>query len=64
MFFNDEDDPKSAEIEVMIAEKRSRSKGLAKEALLLLSKYSIETLGMKKFVAKVKYSFWHFKSWK
>ncbi|KAG2499865.1 hypothetical protein HYH03_002156 [Edaphochlamys debaryana] len=43
----------AAEIEVMVAEKASRGKGIAKEALRLLMAYAHKELGVKRFVAKI-----------
>ncbi|KAI3438398.1 hypothetical protein D9Q98_000830 [Chlorella vulgaris] len=51
-FLNDHDEPHTAEIEVMVAEPRSRCKGMAKEALTLFMAYAT-TLGVNKFRAKV-----------
>jgi len=53
LFFNDEDDQYAAEIEVMIAEPKSRGKGLSKESLLLLMSYAAAELNASKFVAKI-----------
>ena len=39
LFFNSEDDPTSAEIEIMIAEPECRGKGLGKEALMAMMRY-------------------------
>ena len=44
LYWNDHDDPNTAEIEVMVAEKQSRRKGLAREALLLFMTYAIAHL--------------------
>eukprot|EP00924_Labyrinthula_sp_SR-Ha-C_P001126 augustus_masked-scaffold_7-processed-gene-14.52-mRNA-1 protein AED:0.35 eAED:0.35 QI:0/-1/0/1/-1/1/1/0/172 len=41
------------EVEVMIAEKTARRKGIAIEAVTLILKYAKETLGTRKVVAKV-----------
>lgn len=54
LFFNDQDDDRNAEIEVMIAETGHRGKGKGKEALLFMLRYGVETLDVKKFVAKIK----------
>ncbi|PNH12418.1 N-acetyltransferase 9-like protein [Tetrabaena socialis] len=43
----------AAEVEVMIAAKDSRGKGLAKEALRLLMAYASRELGVKRYVAKI-----------
>ena len=44
LFWNDHDDGGAAEIEVMVAEPRSRRKGLATEALNLLMSYAVTNL--------------------
>ena len=44
LFWNDHDDAHAAEIEVMVAETRSRRKGLACEALRLLMAYAATQL--------------------
>lgn len=54
LFFNvDEDDKFCAEIEIMIAEKKSRNKGLAKESLLMLMHYAFQKLKCTRFIAKI-----------
>ena len=53
LYFNDSDEPKHGEIEIMIAEKNSLRKGLATEALLLMMKYAIQELTTERFVAKI-----------
>lgn len=40
LFWNDHDDENTAEIEIMIAEERSRRKGIATEALTLFMAYA------------------------
>lgn len=52
LFFNDEA-PSTAEIEVMIAEQKSRRKGLAAEALSIMMSYAHRHLGVTVFRAKV-----------
>ncbi len=37
IFFNNDENPKEGEIEIMIAEQRSRQKGIAKDALQYIS---------------------------
>ena len=44
LYFNDPDEPKHGEMEIMIAEKNSLRKGLATEAVLLMMKYAIQEL--------------------
>jgi tubulin N-terminal N-acetyltransferase len=51
LYFNDAEDERVAEIEVMIAEERSRRKGLATEALLTLMAYAVDRLSVRRFVA-------------
>lgn len=43
-----------AEIEVMVAEEKSRRKGLARESLLILMYYAMENLGVHTFIAKIR----------
>ncbi|XP_035222608.1 N-acetyltransferase 9-like protein isoform X2 [Stegodyphus dumicola] len=54
LYFNDQEDPRAAEIEVMIADPIHRSKGKGKEALLFMLRYGVDTLKVTKFVAKIK----------
>eukprot|EP00933_Yihiella_yeosuensis_P028353 TRINITY_DN22163_c1_g1_i1.p1 TRINITY_DN22163_c1_g1~~TRINITY_DN22163_c1_g1_i1.p1 ORF type:complete len:224 (+),score=45.32 TRINITY_DN22163_c1_g1_i1:66-737(+) len=44
----------AGEIEVMIADKASRRKGIAREALRLLAGFCVQKLGTRRFVAKIK----------
>lgn len=53
LFLNDHDDRHAAEIEVMIANPRSRRKGLAYEALILFMLYAIANLDINRFIAKI-----------
>ncbi|CAG8498706.1 14365_t:CDS:2 [Funneliformis caledonium] len=53
LFFNDNDDPNVAEIEIMIAEQSYRRLGLAKNALLLMFHYAINELNVTRFLAKI-----------
>ncbi|PIN17528.1 putative phosphoglucosamine acetyltransferase [Handroanthus impetiginosus] len=53
IFMNDMDDPRMAEVEIMIAEQRSRGKGLAKESVLLMMAFAIENFGIHVFHAKI-----------
>lgn len=53
IFMNDSDDPQIAEVEIMIAEPKSRGKGLAKESILVMMAFAVENLGIHKFRAKI-----------
>ncbi|KAL1319571.1 hypothetical protein HN51_071826 [Arachis hypogaea] len=53
IFMNDLDNPHMAEIEVMIAEPKSRGKGLGKESVLIMMAFSIESLGINVFRVKI-----------
>jgi RimJ/RimL family protein N-acetyltransferase len=53
LFFNDHDDHRIAEIEVMVAEPSSRGKGIASEALRIFMAYGANQLGVTKFRAKI-----------
>lgn len=53
IYMNDLDDSQMAEIEIMIAETKSRGKGLGKEAILMMMAFAIETLGIHMFRAKI-----------
>ncbi|MED6221878.1 hypothetical protein PIB30_059012 [Stylosanthes scabra] len=53
IFMNDLDNPHMAEIEIMIAEPKSRGKGLGKESVLLMMAFSIESLGINVFRVKI-----------
>ena len=55
LFLNDPDKPTTtAEVEVMVAEPRSRRKGVATEALAIFMAYAAQQLGITKFRAKIK----------
>ncbi|KAH6943569.1 hypothetical protein HPB50_024342 [Hyalomma asiaticum] len=56
LFFNDQDRPRDAEIEVMIAESSQRQKGRGKEAIHLMMRYGVEELQVTAFSAKIKLS--------
>uniref|UniRef100_A0A131XQR8 Putative phosphoglucosamine acetyltransferase n=1 Tax=Hyalomma excavatum TaxID=257692 RepID=A0A131XQR8_9ACAR len=56
LFFNDQDRPRDAEIEVMIAEPSKRRKGRGKEAIHLMMRYGVEELQVTAFSAKIKLS--------
>ncbi|CAF1032533.1 unnamed protein product, partial [Didymodactylos carnosus] len=53
IFINDADDVKYGEIEIMIAEKWTRGKGLGKEAVCTMLRYGIENLHLNRFIAKI-----------
>ncbi|KAJ6723789.1 N-ACETYLTRANSFERASE 9 [Salix koriyanagi] len=53
IFMNDLDDPQMAEIEIMIAEPKSRGKGLGKESVLMMMAYAVQDLGIHVFRAKI-----------
>ena len=54
LFWNDhEDDTGTAEIEVMVANKGSRRKGVAREALRMMMGYAVVELGVRRFRAKI-----------
>jgi len=53
LYWNDHDDPNTAEIEIMVAEQRSRRKRIATEALTLLMTYAISQLKVTTFRAKI-----------
>ncbi|KAL0307322.1 UNVERIFIED_CONTAM: N-acetyltransferase 9-like protein [Sesamum radiatum] len=53
IFMNDLDDPQMAEVEIMIAEQKSRGKGLAKESILLMMAFTVENFGIHLFRAKI-----------
>ncbi|XP_020288004.1 N-acetyltransferase 9-like protein isoform X1 [Pseudomyrmex gracilis] len=54
LFFNDPQEPKVAEIEIMIADEASRGKKRGWESVILMINYGIETLNIDKFRAKIK----------
>ncbi|KAI7824049.1 N-acetyltransferase 9 [Gamsiella multidivaricata] len=53
LFFNDHDDPRSAEIEIMVAEPSYRRKGMGLEALRMMMVYAQQSLGTRRITAKV-----------
>ncbi|KAF9431246.1 N-acetyltransferase 9 [Podila epigama] len=53
LFFNDHDDPHSAEIEIMIAEPAYRRKGMGLEAIRMMITYAYQSLGTKRITAKI-----------
>ncbi|KAI3440939.1 N-acetyltransferase domain-containing protein [Psidium guajava] len=53
IYMNDLDDPQMAEIEIMIAEPKSRGKGLGKESVLMMMAFAIKNFGIHTFRAKI-----------
>ncbi|KAL3528148.1 hypothetical protein ACH5RR_012804 [Cinchona calisaya] len=53
LYMNDLDDTQTAEIEIMIAETKSRGKGLGKEAVLMMMAFAVENFGIHVFRAKI-----------
>ncbi|KAL8477926.1 hypothetical protein ACS0TY_030001 [Phlomoides rotata] len=53
IFMNDPDDPQIAEVEIMVAEPKSRGKGLAKESVLLMMAFAVKNFGIHIFRAKI-----------
>ncbi|XP_051151816.1 uncharacterized protein LOC127265844 isoform X2 [Andrographis paniculata] len=53
IFMNDPEDPELAEVEIMIAEHKSRGKGLAKESVTLMMAFAVQKFGIHIFQAKV-----------
>ncbi|XP_059661182.1 GCN5-related N-acetyltransferase 9 isoform X2 [Cornus florida] len=53
IYMNDLDDTQMAEIEIMIAEPKSRGKGLGKESVLMMIAFAVEKLGIHIFRAKI-----------
>nr|KYP43029.1 N-acetyltransferase 9-like protein [Cajanus cajan] len=53
IFMNDLDNPHVAEVEIMIAEPKSRRKGLAKESVLMMMTFAIKKLGITSFQVKI-----------
>ncbi|KAF9379828.1 N-acetyltransferase 9 [Podila verticillata] len=53
LFFNDHDDPHSAEIEIMIAEPDYRRKGMGLEAIRMMITYARQSLGTNRITAKI-----------
>ncbi|KAG8387219.1 hypothetical protein BUALT_Bualt03G0230500 [Buddleja alternifolia] len=53
IFMNDLDDLQMAEIEIMIAEQKSRGKGFAKESVLLMLAFAVKNFGICVFRAKI-----------
>ncbi|XP_053995134.1 N-acetyltransferase 9-like protein isoform X3 [Hylaeus volcanicus] len=55
LFFNETDQPRDAEIEIMIADVAYRGKKRGWEALILMLLYGIDTLNVFKYTAKIKF---------
>ena len=53
LYLNDHNSKSVAEIEVMVAEQKSRRKGIAREALRLMMNYAASDLNVNSFVAKI-----------
>ncbi|XP_010270154.1 PREDICTED: N-acetyltransferase 9-like protein isoform X2 [Nelumbo nucifera] len=53
MYMNDLDDSQMAEIEIMVAEPKSRGKGLGKESVLMMMAFAIENFRIHTFRAKI-----------
>ncbi|GMP66617.1 hypothetical protein CsSME_00026905 [Camellia sinensis var. sinensis] len=53
IYMNDLDDSQMAEIEIMIAEPKSRGKGLGKESVLMMMAFAVENLAIRIFRAKI-----------
>ncbi|XP_042973942.1 N-acetyltransferase 9-like protein isoform X1 [Carya illinoinensis] len=53
LYMNDLDDPHMAEIEIMIAEPKSRGKGLGNECVLIMMAFAVENLEICVFRAKI-----------
>ncbi|KAK0173210.1 hypothetical protein PV328_006444 [Microctonus aethiopoides] len=54
LYFNNLDEPQTAECEIMIAEKKSRGQRMGWEAMILMLRYGIEKLQVNKYCAKIK----------
>ncbi|TYH63549.1 hypothetical protein ES332_D07G200300v1 [Gossypium tomentosum] len=53
IYMNDLDDPQLAEVEIMIAEPKSRGKGLGKESVLMMMVYAVQNFRIHVFRAKI-----------
>ncbi|XAR55291.1 hypothetical protein NMG60_11035325 [Bertholletia excelsa] len=53
IYMNDVDDSQKAEIEIMIAEPKSRGKGLGKESVLMMMAFAVENFAIHVFRAKI-----------
>ncbi|XP_076683786.1 N-acetyltransferase 9-like protein isoform X3 [Andrena cerasifolii] len=55
LFFNDLDQPGDAEVEIMIADVGYRGKRRGWESIILMLLYGIDTLHVRKYIAKIKF---------
>lgn len=53
LFFNDYDNPRRAEIDVMIAEESCRHSGYGTEAVLMMMHYGVKMLEVETFYCKI-----------
>uniref|UniRef100_A0A7N0VLX8 N-acetyltransferase domain-containing protein n=1 Tax=Kalanchoe fedtschenkoi TaxID=63787 RepID=A0A7N0VLX8_KALFE len=53
IYMNDIEDSKVAEVEIMIAEPKSRDKGLGKEAVLMMMAFAVDNFGIRLFRVKI-----------
>lgn len=53
IYMNDLDDPQMAEVEIMIAEPKSRGKGLGKESVLMMMKFAVDNFKIHTFRVKI-----------
>jgi RimJ/RimL family protein N-acetyltransferase len=56
LYFNDFEDSSLAEIEIMIAEKDMRKRGIGRTAALMMMNYGATHLGITRFIAKISFS--------
>ncbi|XP_009774833.1 GCN5-related N-acetyltransferase 9 [Nicotiana tabacum] len=53
IYMNDLDDPQMAEVEIMIAEPKSRGKGLGKESVLMMMAFAVDNFKIHTFRVKI-----------
>ena len=53
LFFNDYDDPRAAEVDIMIAREDARCQGVGTEAVLLMLHYALKRLDVSRFYCKI-----------
>ena len=53
LFFNSVDDPKHAEIDVMIAKEDARGSGMGREAVMLMLHFALRRLEVSRFYCKI-----------